>query len=131
LLQDVSEEDKVRMAAIETDNQLAPATKDANEPLAANVPEGSSATSDFRSLLTNFAVLLLTMKRHYSLSEACIKAILLHMDVLLRILSTTLKANCADLRSFLTAFPTIEYALQTIAGMTNADVNFTQFVSCA
>ena len=52
---------------VETDNQSAPATKDANEPLAAHVPESSSAASDFQSLLTNFAVLLLTIKRAYSL----------------------------------------------------------------
>ena len=89
---------------VETDNQSAPATKDANEPLAAHVPESSSAASDFQSLLTNFAVLLLTMKRAYSLSETCVKAILLLKVVLIRILGTAFKANHADLQSFLTAF---------------------------
>ena len=130
LLQDVLEEDikddEVRMAAIETDHQSAPASADASEPLA----ESSSAASDFRSSLANFAVLLLTLKRVYSLSEACIKAILLLMVVLIKILATTFKANHADLQSFLTAFPTTEYVLRTIAGMTNADASFTQFVCC-
>lgn len=52
------------------------------------------------------------------------------MVVLIRILGTAFKANCADLQSFLAAFPTTEYALRNIAGMTNADASFTQFVCC-
>lgn len=118
------------MAAIETDHESAPATTEASEPLTAHVLGSSSAASDFRSSLANFAVLLLTMKRVYSLSEACIKAFLLLMVVLIRILGTAFKANPADLQSFLADFPTTEHALRIIAGMTNADASFTQFVCC-
>lgn len=118
------------MAVVETDHESAPATAETSEPLTTHALGTSSAASDLQSSLANLAVLLITMKRVYSLSEARIKAILLLMVVLIRILGTTFRANPADLQFFLADFPTTENALRIVAGTTNADASFTQFVCC-
>lgn len=102
-----------------------------------NVSRNSSTNSEddqiaqWKLLLVSFAVLLLTIRRAYSFSESCVKAILLLSVVLIRILATVFKAKKEDIDAFLAIFPRTELALRVIAGMKSSDEDFKQFVCCA
>ena len=129
------EMDEVVMAKMKDTVKEPSVTTEAGEPNSQNVP-GNSATSDeipqirWKASLLNFAVLLLTMKKVQSLSESCIKAFLLFMVILIKILGTAFRADNALIESFLAIFPTSEHSLRTIAGIMNTDRDFTQLTCC-
>ena len=66
-----------------------------------SVTVDSDKITQWKSLLQSFAVLLLTMKGTYSLSESCIKAILLLITLVVKILGTVFKAKQEDVEAFL------------------------------
>ena len=127
---DTEEIDEVTMATISNDFTSVPpplATDDSET----SVGDNQSATgSTFLSLLVNFAVFLLTMKRVYSLSEACLKSILLLSVILVKIFGTAFKVDPTDLQTFLDVFPKSERSLRNIAGIQIKDQNFKQLICC-
>ena len=85
--------------------------------------------------LRTFAILLLTLKKSYNLSESCIKAILLLMVLLIKVFMRFLKQSTLDnmdtvASSFLDLFPTSEHALRRLAGIDDTDCKFNQSVCC-
>ena len=114
------------MASTTDNNTVVPAVV-TTEPVSCPATENSSATSEgsqkVQSSLTHVAVLLLTLKTVYSLSESCVKALLLLMVVLIKVVGTAFGAKNADIKLFLAVFPTSEHSLRTIAG-TNRGCEF-------
>ena len=120
------------MASIPDESTVVP-TLVASEPVPCPATGNSSAASEgsrkVQSSVTHLAVLLLTLKRVYSLSESCVKALLLLMVVLIKIVGTVFGAKNADVDSFLAIFPTSEHSLRTIAGI-NRGCDFKQYICC-
>ena len=114
------------MASITDNNTVVPAVV-TTEPVSCPATGNSSATSEgsqkVQSSLTHVAALLLTLKTVYSLSESCVKALLLLMVVLVKVVGTAFGAKNADIKLFLAVFPTSEHSLRTIAG-TNRGCEF-------
>lgn len=69
----------------------------ASEPMPCTATGNSAAASEssrkVQSSVTHLAVLLLTLKGVYSLSESCVKALLLLMVVLVKIVGTAFGAK--------------------------------------
>ena len=120
------------MASIPDESTVVP-TLVASEPVPCPATGNSSAASEgsrkVQSSVTHLAVLLLTLKRVYSLSESCVKALLLLMVVLIKIVGTAFGAKNADVDSFLAIFPTSEHSLRTIAGI-HRGCDFKQYICC-
>lgn len=118
------------MASIPDECPVVP-TPTASEAVPCNITVNSSTAPEGRqkvqSSVTQFAVLLLTLKRVYSLSESCVKALLLLMAVLIRIVGTAFGAKNDDIKSFLAIFPTSEYSLRSIADI-NKGYRFKQYI---
>ena len=91
------------MASIPDESTVVP-TLVASEPVPCPATGNSSAASEgsrkVQSSVTHLAVLLLTLKRVYSLSESCVKALLLLMVVSSRLLGKPLEQRMLMLIHF-------------------------------
>ena len=84
-----------------------------------DISEGEYAKNEFALALKPFAVLLLLIKNTYSLSDSCIRVLLLLLTMLIKIVGLSFRVSSSDMQPFLDIFPTTEHQLRTLANCTN------------
>ena len=92
--------------------------------------EHTSTSSQYALLLKPFALLLLMIKNAYSLSDSCLKMLLLTMAMLIKIVGVAFMIKSSDLQLFLDIFPMTEHRLRALANCGCADNGFVHLVCC-
>ena len=73
--------------------------------------EGVNAANQFAIALKPFAVLMLLIQNSYSLSDSCVRILLINMlmAMLIKIVGLSFRVSSSDVQSFLDIFPMTEH----------------------